>query len=436
MNEERRKLDRQRPHFRLATAYLHQEKMFHALDHLVKSLFASGSRSWTSINPRSTIFKSPDLAFEKASLDWQMVFDKCRCIAILSDVAQYGEALSVLEDTVESLRSAAQLCSPSFFVYFWKISLTLISVRLGDRKRFSLLRSFLLYLQVILSSSVGERHPMTNFIVSLAAVTTSTPLDLKITLGLACWKAIHVIAGMFGQDHAIVLNLTAHCVTNWKSRFNPREEAIESSYRRLGASNSVSTHEISQDDISFHFDHLLATCKRRNNTTLVIRQAIGIWIMTKDSCCKKPQIGVAYDSLALQAFVFTTEMLASHFMDVQGPDRLSSLEIGYKYLSKGIETLANGSKAHQIHAMALSRRLENYLKASHDRQRAMKERERGTEIRLRIKKMLTTSSWVSHQEPGDRPKTGGAWAKKNRQTRRESRQRLTLLLDNKELESM
>ncbi|KAF5505309.1 hypothetical protein CGCS363_v005629 [Colletotrichum siamense] len=52
MNEARRRLDRQRPHFGLATTYVQQEKMFHAVDHLVKGLFASGKRSWKAVNPR------------------------------------------------------------------------------------------------------------------------------------------------------------------------------------------------------------------------------------------------------------------------------------------------------------------------------------------------------------------------------------------------
>lgn len=432
LNERRLALDRQRPQFGLATTYVQQEKMFHALDHLVKGLFASGCQSWKVANPQSTNFTSPDLACSKTSPDWQLVSEKCRCIAILSDVAQYGETFSVLEDAVEILQSSTQLCNPSFLVHFWKISLTLMSVRVGDRKSFLLFRSFLLHLQEVLSSSVGAHHPITDFVISLAVVTTSTPLDLKITLGLACWKAIHVIASILGQEHAMVLSLTAHCVRNWRSRFSPREEDIESSYDHLGASSSISAQFASENDISFHFDYLLALAKPRNNAATLIQQAADIWTITKDRCCKEARVQETYDVLALQAFTFTTELLASHYIEMQGPNQLSSPETGYDYLSKGIEALANGSKEHQTHAMALSRRLENYLKASRDRGRAIKERERGTQLRRRIKKMLTTSSWASPPVPGDRPKTGGAWAKRNRQSRRESHKRLTLLLKNKD----
>lgn len=435
MNEARRKLDIQRSHPGPPPTYIQQEKIFHALDQLVKGLFASGSRGWKPMNPQSTNFTSPDFAFGFTAPDWQLVAEKCRCVAILVDMAQYGEAFSIVEDAMFILQSATQLCNPSFLVHFWNISLTLMGVRLGHRRSFPLFRSFLLHLQVILSSSVGANHPMTDFVASLAAVTMSTPTDLKTTLGLACWKTIHVLGSILGQEHAIVLNLTTYCARNWKSRFSPDEEAIASSYHRLGASSSFSTRFMSEDDVSFHFDRLLAIVKPKNNVDSLIQQAVDIWTVTKDRCCKKPRVEDTYDLLSIQAFAFTTEILASHHIEKRGQNRSSSLETGYGYLREGIETLVNGSKEHQIHAMVLSKRLESYLKASHGKERAMKERERGTQLRLRIKKMLTTSAWVSGQAPRDRPKTGGAWAKKNRQSRRESRQKLTLLLDNKRPES-
>ncbi|KAE9567467.1 hypothetical protein CGMCC3_g16442 [Colletotrichum fructicola] len=58
LNERRLALDRQRPQFGLATTYVQQEKMFHALDHLVKGLFASGCQSWKVANPQMPLHRN------------------------------------------------------------------------------------------------------------------------------------------------------------------------------------------------------------------------------------------------------------------------------------------------------------------------------------------------------------------------------------------
>ncbi|OHF03644.1 hypothetical protein CORC01_00963 [Colletotrichum orchidophilum] len=445
LNQARRQAEVDRIRDLSPATYLHQEKMFHALDQLVKGLLASGKKSWRVYPVRPISFMADggdEAARGKSSQDWESLIEKCRGMATLADSSQFGEVRSVFGNVLASTKRIVQTCTPDFLVSFWKVCIALFQVRIGGRRDYLCLRLFLhnLGAQLVRSPSVGGHHAVTTFVSSLIGVIESEPLDLKVTLGLAYWKAIHVLASILGGDHAIVLNMTTHCIRHWSGRFTPQRHVLESAYEGLLSRESPVSPALSQRDISLRLDLLYAVSMRKNYSPDVFRRADDLWSMTRDISLGKATTGRLRPTVITRAFDFTTELLTAHHLEAASNARESdaveaSQAMVFGCLDTAVEILRKGSLECQIRAVAFSKRLEVHLRASGRKTQAVAERDRGRDLRLGIKRVVMAPSWVPSFEPTMRKTTSrrraptkAAWAAEKRRLRIKSRDNLVCML--------
>ncbi|KAK1536613.1 uncharacterized protein CCOS01_01933 [Colletotrichum costaricense] len=434
--------------------YLHQERMFHALDQLVKGLLASGQKSWTvdPVRPISFIAPNSGGRTEHASTtprsppsqDWEPLVEKCHGMATLAETSQFSELLSVFGNVLASTKQMVQTCTPNFLVYFWKVCIALFQVRIGGRKDYLCLRLFLHNLGAYLarSPSVGAHHAVTVFTASLIGVVESESLDLKVTLGLAYWKAIHVLASLLGGDHAIVLNMTTHCVRHWPGRFTPQKHVLESAYQELLSRKSSAPWALSEKDISLQLDYLRTVSAKKNYAPDVIQRADELRRTTRDISLSKATTGRLQATVTTRAFDFTTELLTAHHLEAASHARdadsvEASQAVAFGLLNTAIETFRKGSLECQIRAVAFSKRLEVHLRASGRKKQGLDEKDRGRDVRLAIKRAVMVPSWEPSFTPtmrrSSRPRasTKAAWAAQERRTRVESRDHLVCMLQAK-----
>ncbi|UQC77399.1 uncharacterized protein CLUP02_02867 [Colletotrichum lupini] len=425
--------------------------MFHALDQLVKGLLASGQKSWTVDPVRPISFIAPNSSGRTEhvsktprsppSQDWEPLVEKCRGMATLAETSQFSELLSVFGNVLASTKQMVQTCTPKFLVYFWKICIALFQVRIGGRRDYLCLRLFLHSLGAYLarSPSVGAHHAVTVFAASLIGVVESEPLDLKVALGLAYWKAIHVLASLLGGDHAVVLNMTTHCVRHWPGRFTPQKHVLESAYQELLSRESSAPWALSEKDISLQLDYLRTVSAKKNYAPDVIQRADELCRITRDISLSKATTGRLQAAVTTRAFDFTTELLTAHHLEAASRARdadsvEASQAVAFGLLNTAIEIFREGSLECQIRAVAFSKRLEVHLRASGRKKQGLDEKDRGRGVRLAIKRAVMEPSWEPSFTPtmrrSSRPRasTKAAWAAQKRRTRVESRDHLVCML--------
>ncbi|KAF5627434.1 hypothetical protein F52700_8360 [Fusarium sp. NRRL 52700] len=205
--------------------YVFQYKILHAIDSLVKMLFdQKGRYKWSS--SRTTLTLSNQFLEDSATKSlaaWQSLYDKCRGIEALHEGHVMKGTLSRLKllfDRVLSQVKATEFtCDPHMLLYIWKVCDALMSVILDGKiwvKKYILVSVFLQSLRLRLRSLgfKGSDHLMV-LVDSLFSVLNSTPLDLKKSLGLGCWKFLEILGSQIGNDHLVVLNLGMYCNRTW-----------------------------------------------------------------------------------------------------------------------------------------------------------------------------------------------------------------------------
>jgi hypothetical protein len=247
-----------------AEPYVHQYRISHVLDGFGKS-FLAPKKPWTT---NMTEFVPPDGAANRISTSWQLVSDKFSNIATMSRTRIGGIVKSLLKDAFMELSKATESRDPSFLIYFWRICVDLSGIRLHSRTYFGefvFLRVFLRHLRdLILQSSGNPKDDLVVFVESFFQIVEHTPCDLTVTLGLSCWKAIHMFGNMISHEHPIVLSLGSFCTKHWKSKFKVDEDKLDMKYKSLFNSmnrRDCSGHAEEQEKISILYDHTYALSK-------------------------------------------------------------------------------------------------------------------------------------------------------------------------------
>ncbi|KAF4497186.1 hypothetical protein FAGAP_6645 [Fusarium agapanthi] len=205
--------------------YVYQYKTLHAIDSLVKMLFDQKGRYKWSASRTSLTLSNQSLqdSAAKSLAAWQSLYDKCRGIEALHEGHVMKGTLSRLEilfDRVLSQVKATEfLCDPHMLLYIWKVCDALMSVILDGEiwvKKYILVGVFLQSLRFRMRDLgfKGSDHLMV-LVDSLFSILNSTPLDLKKSLGLGCWKFMEILGSQIGNDHFIVLNLGMYCNRTW-----------------------------------------------------------------------------------------------------------------------------------------------------------------------------------------------------------------------------
>jgi hypothetical protein len=241
--------------------YVHQYRIFHVIDGVGKSTLAS-KKPWTT---NMTEFVPPNGAENRRSTSWQSVSDKFSNIATLSKTRVAGTVKSLLKDASLELSKATESRDPSFLIYFWRICVDLSGIRLHSRTYFGefvFLRVFLRHLRdLFLQSSGNPKDDLVVFVESFFQIVEHTPRDLTVTLGLSCWKTIHMFGDMISHEHPIVLNMVGFCTKHWKSKFKVDEDTLDLKYKSLFDSmnrRDCGGDAQEQEKISILYDHTYA----------------------------------------------------------------------------------------------------------------------------------------------------------------------------------
>lgn len=145
--------------------------------------------------------------------------------------------LKVLFDRVLSeVKATEYFCDPHMLLYIWKVCDALMSVILDGKtwlKKYILVGVFLQSLRLRLRDLgfQGSDHLMV-LVDSLFHILNSTPLDLKKSLGLGCWKFMEILGSQIGNDHFIVLNIGMYCNRTWGNIWGLMDvEALQARYK-------------------------------------------------------------------------------------------------------------------------------------------------------------------------------------------------------------
>lgn len=377
-------------------AYIHQEKMFHELDNLIKGCFDKGTKSkgWT---PDISSFIPPKGAVDR-SKSWRLLSAQCSGIALLSDAMLYDHVLFLFSKVLKRSKAAAQSCDPNILIHFWTICHSLCDLRFPKRREFILLRVLLRHLRDEFSKSLGN-HSLVRFLDSLTKVLDFSPDDLRTTVGLAYWKTIHVLvdSGGIPRDHRIILNMGSHCTKHWKSKFKARTELLEAPYKTLLQSMEARPNTKVEQKISLLYDYTEAVSRSKYNTKDVVDQAIQLWIQSADLCRERARMQRLHWTEHTRALAFSTELVAKHhleYLNEHGKTVSPSHDRskGFWYMSEAIEILRLGDLQCRIRAFSFSRRLGLWLKSYHGAKNAKEENPRRVEILNRIRKTVITVS--------------------------------------------
>ncbi|KJK73491.1 hypothetical protein H634G_11270 [Metarhizium anisopliae BRIP 53293] len=139
-----------------------------------------------------------------------------------------------LQQLFRDIASAAAQLSADFFIYFWRIAISLRDIRchgeqkLQRNKQF-LLSTFLKYTR-FLFSSVNRNHPFTDFAAWLEHAFHTGPLQFKCVVQWAYWCSIRCVKEAIGDYHPIVLGMMAHHEKNWRTNNSYKSTSIRMYY--------------------------------------------------------------------------------------------------------------------------------------------------------------------------------------------------------------
>ncbi|KAK4233414.1 hypothetical protein C8A03DRAFT_19519, partial [Achaetomium macrosporum] len=351
----------------LQDIYKHQEDLFHSIDAFCKKLFAAGEESWVA----DARHLRPPLGTPDLSLAWRRLSDQVAGVQLLVEGGLYNQVNFMLGHVLASLRTVVQVRNPGFVVHFWAVCSQFLSIPVRCRGMKSqgnpYLGWFLRRLRENLVSIYGKQ-PLVDIVDSLLHVLVSSPRDLKPTLGLARWKAIHALGSLIGPTHCIVLNMGVRCAKAWRSKFSTPTTTLE--LLRQPVLATISGIYDAQYMAEVSLDYLFAVVTEGFNPPNIIAEARELLAWTAEICRKKAQQRtLRYDSVT-RAFAFSTRVLAKHFVDPP-PDQASrtqrpqhDAEVSFRYLGGAIEVLRWGDLQCRIRAAGFSNLLLAWVKGN------------------------------------------------------------------------
>ncbi len=353
---------------------------------------------------------------------------------MLADAQLFRHVHFMLGQVLARLQAAARTNDPSFLVHFWTICHVLMSipVRRGgqDARGTPWLGWFLRQLRQVFSLTFGE-HTLVVMVDMLLRVWASSAHDLKATLGLSHWKAIHTLGKLIGNKHKIVLNMSVRCAQAWKSKFSTASTTIECLHQ--ASVDAVARKLDDQQRAEAVLNYLSAVAKPKYNEPEVISEAERVLNWTGAICREaRQQARLQHDSVT-RAFIFSSQLLATHHLEprknpgfgqaLRAAVAAAELELSYKYMGEAIEILRHGDVECRVRAASLSRRLSTWIKGRPQKhggrkhQEAVKEeKKRALDERNRTREIV--QSITKGQIKGARRRT---WVRGKRKEHRDGR---------------
>jgi len=401
----------------------HQERLLDAIDDLVKGLFGSKKRGWT---PNSIAFVSPAGVADNSKL-WEDLSDGCSRIADLIRAERYDHVQSLLVRMFAGLQLATKSCDPNFLVHFWRTCLVLLTTRIRARNplsQFIFIRVFLQCLRTGFASSL-RKHPMVELVDALYCILASTPHELRNVLGVGYSKAVDGLQQMVGPSHHIIFKMESHCAKHWNKYIQLTRQDLEVRCTDLLESQEIRKNPTLKITILHDFTYAMSEGKYISDP--VRDKAIELLALTADDCRERTKTNNLRYTSNTRSFALASELLALYHLE---PGNSKILRKGYDrnlsvlYMDQAIETLRHGDLECRIRAVALSKRLEVWVKSFGEVGKAKVEKERSREILPKLPSKPVTPLNAYHVASSSSQQAG---SKNNRSRRKRRMVRDTLL---------
>ena len=369
--------------------YLHQFRMLHAIDGLVKMFFDTmRPKGWSvataSFVPSRRTANDPD--------EWQLIYHRCVSLQeVLGASRRIGAMfIRLLRLILDGVHEMTKLRTPSFLLYLWRICMALMLPIRGRWPQGNNLlpRIFLLHIK-----SAFERVRKPNkidysvlIIDSLLSVLDSSPLHFRATLGIGCWKALDMMGEMMGRDHIVLIAMGMNGLGHWSRDLTVDEERLQSRCDELVVGFDPERHSISTaiDDI-YHYISAMFDRTSDKVPDSAIEITTKLRVVTRELLRRSGD--TTYDSIA-RAFALSTEKLAFHHIFTGSnlyKQNSRQREEAFSAMDDAIEILRHRDVDCRINALKVSCKLYRWYHAAipHTRDgkiRAQKESARASQI--------------------------------------------------------
>lgn len=277
---------------------------------------------------------------------WQAVFHQCQAVSVLARVGMSPRLNFALQQLFRNMTNAAAEPSSDFFIYFWRIAISLRDIRChGEQKlqrnKHVLLSTLLKYLR-FLFSLVYRNHPFAHFVAWLDDALHEAPLEFKAVMQWAYASFILCLKKAIGEYHPIILGMMAYHEKNWRTNNSYKSTSIRMHYdgyirkaeterkdTTLLALEYMDAMSVSEYEDDFRQTGLLASSMRQKT---------------------RPDPGSQLGSgLRVQVFIHSTDWLANEHYK-RNDNRC------YEVLADAINILRCGDQICRIWAATFSRR--------------------------------------------------------------------------------
>ncbi|KAH8890701.1 hypothetical protein GQ53DRAFT_842095 [Thozetella sp. PMI_491] len=348
--------------------YVHQFKMLHAIDGLVKMFFdtkrpKSRSTAATSFVPSRGTANDFD--------GWQMIYHRCVCLKTVLGASRRIGAMFIrlLRLILDDVYEITKLRTPNFLVYLWRICMALMLPIRGrwPLGNYLLPRIFLLHIKSAFERVMkpNEIDDSVLLIDSLLRVLDSSPLHFKATLGIGCWKVLAMMGEMMGRDHIGLIAMGMNGLGNWPRHLSVDEERLQSRCNDLVVGFDSERHSIptAMDDLYYYVSAMFdrASDKIPDSVTEITAKLRAV---TRELLCRSDD--TTYDSIA-RAFALSTEKLAFHHIFTKSnlyKQNSPQREEAFSAMDDAIEILRHRDVDCRINALQLSCRLWRWSRAA------------------------------------------------------------------------
>ncbi|KAJ3467774.1 hypothetical protein MRS44_005338 [Fusarium solani] len=385
-------------------------KMQIAIDTIIKGSFGSANEDekWTSDKITLTV-PSTELNHSRR---WQHLNSQCTAFVALSGVGLYAQLRAALEQLKQDVKGLNMSLKPNTFlfqlIYMWRMCLELLKARLhlprirtadgqSNLSLNPLVPTFLGQWEKHLAEILGSRDPTCEIMAALLTIFRRSPERLKMGLERGYCMTIKGLERIVGSNNGIVLRMWSHYIksSGEEDMFieGGQGDKLSKMFRHISLHADQSYGPCSPEAISIlhGYTEMILTkttidagnlnsyhpvLPRTSNPTRLEDFAVEVRQRAKSSL--EASSGLDYDLVAVEAYIFSTELLAKRLYQRANP--LFSLEL----LDEAIDLLEHGNTECLIWAAMLSKTRVRLLGNKKDPKRCNLEKNRMVEIRARL----------------------------------------------------
>ncbi|KAJ6436175.1 C6 transcription factor [Purpureocillium lavendulum] len=279
---------------------------------------------------------------------WSHILDQCVAAAALARLGMQSRFNFKLQQAFNSIWQATEDPGPSadFFIYFWRIALTLRDLRCHGVQRlpqnkFAFLYILLKYLALRYKKVLGDRHYFYQFSRWICNSFESDPRRFKDLLGGAYESTILCFKEAIGQNHRVIVSMESHRARHWRQQAPLK-----------GAKN-----DCTDESTSLLMDYMAALSLSDNKDDLdkVCELAKQLRGQTISWCQSENGTPLKFDCRT-RGLAYSTDWLFKMFQAKKNAE-------GLENLGEAIDVLSRGDQESCICAASFSRRRTLWLKS-------------------------------------------------------------------------